>query len=441
MNQFSLQTVLWLRFIYVISVIPATFLLAFLPLPPKLLSASRRTFDVLYLTLFISTRFLVFGLIFFALHVGPRGDVVGYYYPEANRTLHGALVYRDFVSSYAPLFSYIGAGVLWVKNTPLALIVFTILIDICSIPIWFAAIRSYCPEPAFRRGALLYLAQPLMLFNVAVDGGNNVWIALSLALALLCFAQRRDVASGASYSISLIAVKFLPLIFAPLLFLSARRRLAWTAGFLLPMLTVFGLFAAKHANVLLPLQEEGSLQLGGSLPLLFSDLTGINIPGHISDAITVFVLLACTFVWWHITFRSPSHRLTVLAEDHETAHSWKTGLGLLVLTLSMLMFSKKSWSIYIIMVMFLLCQLVARHGPLTRFIYCIFSFLLIVEPSFLFAKVGNQHQPIHVLLMQGDSNAWLLIAMYIVELVCSAWFIHVATSDLRHPPISHQAAL
>jgi hypothetical protein len=341
--------------------------------------------------------------------------------------LHGALVYRNFTSSYAPLFGYIGAAVLRLRNTPLALIAFTILVEACSIPIWFAAIRSSCPEPAFRRGALFYLAQPLMLFNVAIDGGNNAWIALSLALALLCFARRHDAASGVSYSISLIAVKFLPMIFAPLLFLSARRRIAWTAGFLLPVVAVFGPFVAKHANILQPFQQEGNAQLGGSLPLLFSYATGIDIPGRIADGITVLVLLACTVIWWRIT------RL------RGAVHTWEIGLGLLVLTLSMLMLSKKSWSIYIIMVMFLLCQLVARHGPFTRSLYCIFSFLLIVEPSFLFAEVGNQHQPIHVLLVRGNGSAWLLMAMYIMELVCSAWFIRDAMRDLHDSPTSRQA--
>ncbi|MFL6428719.1 MAG: glycosyltransferase 87 family protein, partial [Acidobacteriaceae bacterium] len=330
MKEFSGQTVLWLRCMYAVSVIPATLLVAFLPLPSRLLSASQRTFDLLYSVLFISSRVFVFSLIFFVLHIAPRGDVVGYYYTEANRALHGALVYRDFTSSYAPLFSYIGAAILRIKNSPLALIVFTILVETCSVPIWFAAIRSSSPEPVFRRGALLYLVQPLMLFNVAIDGGNNAWIALTLALALLCFTRRRDAAFGASYSISLIAVKFLPLIFAPLLFLSARRRLAWTAGFLLPVLAVFSMFAAKHADIFQPFRQEGNAQLGGSLPLLFSYATGNDIPGRIADGITVFVLLGCTLAWWRII------------RTRDIVGAWAIALGLLAVTLSMLMFSKKS---------------------------------------------------------------------------------------------------
>jgi hypothetical protein len=60
--------------------------------------------------------------------------------------------------------------------------------------------------------------------------------------------------------------------------------------------------------------------------------------------------------------------------------------------------------------------------------------LLIVEPSFLFAKVGSQHQPIHLLLARGDVSAWLLMAMYITEVVCSAWFIRDAMRDLSRLP-------
>lgn len=431
MRAFSLQTVLWLRLIYIVSAIPATLVLAFLPLPRKLLAASTRQFDIFYFVFFIFSRVLVFFLIFSVLHISPRGDLVTYYYPEANQTLHGALAYRDFASSYAPLFSYINAAVLWLDNSPLALIAFTILVEICSVPTWFAAIRPACSEPAFRRGALLYLVQPLMLFNVAVDGGNNVWIAFSIALALFCFSRQRDAASGASYSISLTSVKFLPIVFAPLLLLSAKRRLAWVAGCLLPVLTVYGLFALKHAAVFQPVQQEGNSQLGGSLPLLFSYTTGIYIPGRISDDLTVLALLAFTFVWWRFTYKLPSDRVRGAVDNCAKARIWPISLGLLVLTLAMLMLSKKSWSIYIIMVMFLLCQFVARHGSFTRFLYCVFSFLLIVEPSFLFARVGDRHQTIHALLAHGDASAWLLIAMYIVELVCSAWFIHISIQDLR----------
>jgi hypothetical protein len=440
MKEFPLQTVLLLRFIYVVSVIPATLLLAFLPLPRRLLAASQRAFDASYLVLVISSRLLVFGLIFFALHIGPRGDVVGYYYVEANRALHGAVVYRDFSSSYAPLFGYIEAAVLSLNNTPLALIAFTVLLEICSIPIWFAAIRRSCPEATFRRGALLYLVQPLMLFNVAVDGGNNVWIAFSLALALFFLSRCKDAASGASYSISLIAVKFLPLIFAPLLFLSARRRLAWTIGFLVPTVAVYALFASQHANIFQPLQQEGNSQLGGSLPLLFSYATGIEVGSRLSDGITISVLLACTFAWWHTTHRLAFQRGTDATQNQDMSRSWISGIGLLVLTLCMLMLSKKSWTIYIIMVMFLLCQLVARHGRLTRLFYCVFSFLLIVEPSFLFARVGGRHQSIHALLAQGDGSAWLLMAMYIVELFCSAWFVCVSMGELRCPAILRETA-
>jgi hypothetical protein len=419
MREFSTHSVLWIRFGYAIAMMPATLFLAFIPLPRRLVSVSQRRFDISYLVLFAFVRILLFCVVFSILHLAPRGDVVGYYYPEAQSALHGGLAYRDFTSSYAPLFSYVCAALLRLIDSPLALIAFAIVLDVFAVPIWFAAIRPACEETVFRRGALLYLLQPLMLLNVAVDGGNNIWIALTIAAAMLYLVRSRDALSGMSYATSLIVVKFLPIIFAPLLFLSARRRLLWTAGFLLPSATVFGAFAAAHANILQPLQQEGNQELGGSLPLLVSYLTGFDIPGRLADSITVLALIGCTLACWRVT------------QIEGYARGWATGMGLLLLTLATLMLSKKSWTIYIIMVMFLLCQLIVRYGYFARLLYCLFSFLLIVEPSFLFDRVGSHHLPIHAMLLRGYGDAWLLMLMYLLELICCSWFAWLAIREVR----------
>src|SRR2546428_2583767 len=55
------------------------------------------------------TRALLFTLIYLVLQYEVPSDVGGAYYSEAKAALHGGLVYRDFHSTYAPLFPYLAA--------------------------------------------------------------------------------------------------------------------------------------------------------------------------------------------------------------------------------------------------------------------------------------------------------------------------------------------
>ena len=61
-------------------------------------------------------------------------DVPDFYYPEATKVLLGLLPYRDFTSSYAPLFDYAGAAMIWAWNDTRVYVLAAMAFDLVSVP-------------------------------------------------------------------------------------------------------------------------------------------------------------------------------------------------------------------------------------------------------------------------------------------------------------------
>ena len=193
-----------------------------LTLWPKLRTISRESFDRMAIGLFAVSRLGLFALIFLVLRIAPRGDVPAYYFEQGRQVLAGLLPYRDFVSSYAPLHPYLDAGMISMWHSPLAIVLFSVLVEMAILPLWLSAGRVFLPEPELRVAALLYLASPISLQFVTIDGQDNVVIAVLLALSVLLMLRSRACAAGASFGASVAAIKFLPLLYAPAFFFSAR---------------------------------------------------------------------------------------------------------------------------------------------------------------------------------------------------------------------------
>src|SRR2546429_355740 len=57
-------------------------------------------------------RVAVFVVLYLVMNLTPQSDNIGYY-SEAKAALAGGLIYRDFASSYGPLFTYMDAAVVY----------------------------------------------------------------------------------------------------------------------------------------------------------------------------------------------------------------------------------------------------------------------------------------------------------------------------------------
>jgi hypothetical protein len=89
---------------------------------PRLQTMDARRFDRFALSGVTISRLAVFVGLYLVARQPVRSDVPLFYVPQGLAVLEGRVPYRDFDSSYAPLFPYVVAAVLAVWRSPLALV-------------------------------------------------------------------------------------------------------------------------------------------------------------------------------------------------------------------------------------------------------------------------------------------------------------------------------
>jgi hypothetical protein len=402
---------------------------------------TRRAFDRTANLAFILSRFVIFFGVFFALHLPVRGDIPSFYFPEAHWLLQHQLPYRDFPSSYAPLHSFLDAGLLLLWNSPIAIILFAILAECLILPVWLRAARLFASESSVRIAAALYVTSAISLQFVTIDGQDNVIIALLLGLGVLALARQRDALSGAFVSLGAVLIKFLPLLFAPAFILGARRWLRWLIGFVAVLALGYGTFAALHLPVLYPLSAEGGLRTASDLPYLLESAAGYTPPAFVEDGLLAIVLLILIAVMLRARLRAhadtPLLRLVVF--------------GCASLNLGLLIFSKKSWPPYLVLTLFPLCLLIGEGGyrRLRLACFAIFNVLAVTTHS-IWATIFSQFlaKPFHHALAQREPMAIvflitqiLLVFGYIWLLIESIDMMLTPTPALKPHLISHAPQL
>ena len=376
----------------------------------RLRTLPRRSFDRLLLIAFIVSRLATYLGVFFLLRLQPRGDIPAFYWDDASSVLHGLLPYGDFLTSYAPLHPYLDAIAITLWHTPLSIILLAISVEFLLLPIWLRAARSFFSEHELRSAALLYLTSTISLQFVAIDGQDNVIIATLFALAVLLLHKNRVLTSGTAVGLSVVFIKFRPLLYAPLFFSSVTRRWRWAAGLALPVGLVYGAFAAKHLAILSPLTQEGSLRSANNLPYVFEAVVGIALPSRIWDLLTLAVLgTILALVAKAMQYANLTLRLRILT------------FGMAAFTLGLLLFSKKSWPPYLMLALFPICLLIPPASRLKTIAFALFGVIAVVSPSYwatVLAQFSAQefhhglltHQPICLFFL---AQQMLLILGYL----------------------------
>jgi hypothetical protein len=340
----------------------------------RLYSLTNRTFDAIACWTLPISRIAAFLTIFFVAKVSPHGDVIRYYFPQAQAILDGKLPYRDFYSSYAPLYGYVYAGVLCLWHSPLAIILFAIVAEFCLLPLWFTVARLYFGETELRTAALLYICSPVSIFLVAIDGQNSILVGVLLALAVVMLVLHRPLASGAVFALNIIAVKFLPLLYLPSFLIATGRRLRWLSGFLVVATLGYAAFVLRHAPIFAPLYVEGRSRTSGGLPYLIGMLTEGVLPGQLWDLITLAMLLS----------------ILILAIIKSKEASRQAAFKILILsmpalTCALLLFSKKSVPNYVLFSLFPMCLVISSATKKTIALFLAFMTCATIEPGYWFA--------------------------------------------------------
>lgn len=365
------------------------------------------------------TRLTIFVLLYLVLGYEVPSDVPAAYYPEAKAALAGKLVYRDFFSTYAPLFPYICAIPVMLWNSTKSVVLFAILVEAIAIPLWLRVLAVEFSEQVVRIAAILYTFSPLLISTVAMAGQNHVWISPFLAVAIWFLQKKRDTLGGVAFGLCLVSTKFLAIIFLPVTFLFASRKTRFLSGFAVIVGTLYGALFIKGADILAPLKFQRSVgqESSGNLPYLAS-LFGVAATSPlyvVGGVLTVGAI--CSLLW--IERARISRRLLI-----------STGITLLFALV--MLFSKKSFTPYWASCFFPLCafwaynvgkRLVALLGLLG---WCVIATL---EPTLYFRWIdGKPFQTVATLAL---GHAVVFLTCQLILFAFSIVIIAKALRDLR----------
>ena len=387
---------------------------------PRLYRGSQERFDRGLLLALVASRLALFTLVFLVVHIPARGDVPVYYMPEARSVLKGLMPYRDFESSYGPLHPYMDSFFLRVWNSPLALILFAILIEVATVRLFLTIARRLFSDRQTRLAGLLYLANPLSLQFVTIDGHDNVLLALLFGAGIWMLLRSRETLSGFVTGIGIGLLKLIALFYAPVYWLAEQRRWRWTAGFLVALLLGEGVWFAMGLPLLTPIRIESALKQAGDLPFLVESVLGIDVPGRILDGI---MLLMLGLVWMAVAIAARGRALEQRARVILFA--------LPAVTLVLELFAKKSWPPYLMIVLFPLCLLIADRGRTALWVFEFFCVIGVSEHSFWATVLGSIGSgEMHQGLVQHGLNFYFYIFLQILLLSGYGWLLWIAMQAL-----------
>lgn len=362
---------------------------------------------------FAITRLILFGAVFLVLRISPRGDVPAYYFSEASAVLKGALPYRDFTSSYAPLHGFVDAAVLLVWHSPLALILFAIAIEFLLLTLWLKLGGELFPERDLRTASMLYVTSALSLQFVAIDGQDNVLVALLTLLSLWLAMRSKVVLSGVFIALAAVMVKLIPFFFAPVFFAGVRRRWMWTIGFVAVVVGGYGSFALMHLPLLQPLTLEGPLKSAGTLPYFIETTTGLNFSVRFWNGIMLLVLGVNYLAVW---------RVSVSASNESRIRSMLWGIAGTAMVL--LLFANKSWPAYLVLALFPLCLIIARSGWRARMAFALFGMVALVEHSYWATMLHEASAPeLRRAVLRGDRHGVVFLLLEVLLLSGYGWLL------------------
>ena len=316
---------------------------------PEVLALSRRRFDRLLFLALVGSRTSAFVVVFFALGIPVQSDVVGHYVPQVVAVLHGAVPYRDFPSSYGPLFPYIGAGLFQLWASPRVFVAAAIMLECVALALWLKIARRSLGEDEARLAAALYVAGALPFFNVAIVGQNQVWILTLLGASLLLTLANRNVAPGLLAAAAVLAVKALALLLLPALWLASKRKAIWLSAAVIPILAVAVALLAVGMDFRASLASELGSVTSGNLPFLLSGF-GAQVNPWWSPVWTGLLLAGLGGIW------------LVGQRQHSRDGRLVIYLYAAVL-LTFLLLSRKSYTSYAMVGYFPLCALAVARTP------------------------------------------------------------------------------
>jgi hypothetical protein len=337
------------------------------------------------------------------------------------------------MSSYAPLFPYSSAGLLWVWNSPKVFALLAIVLNMGTLWLWHAAASVSFDRITARQATVLYAASGQVLVQ-ALLGTNQAWIAAAIAGSVLLIVRGRSAISGCLQGAAVCCVKVLALLFWPVLWMFAPRRGSWLVGALSITVAVYGTFGVRGADLLYPLTHEGELISSGNLPYLLQPLLAGY--GHFAyrvfDGLTLLALAALT-AWLYLRVRPMAGpaKIQLLAP------------ALALVELVFMLFSKKSFPGYALFCMYplnlVLIRGIASYGPRVA-LFSLLNILLAIESSWWFYLDGDNKTLDSWLSIPHGPGVQLFLVADATLVACYAYLAWLSVKWLRALPTQNTQA-
>lgn len=314
-------------------------------------------------------------LLFAVLGLPAPTDATSTYILQARGALAGQLPYRDFDSSFAPLFPIVLSSFVRVWNSAIVFVVVAILAEGLTLVCWLAFGPRVFPARAAHLGLAACVCSPL-LFNTAIMGQDEVGVALLLSLLVIILHHERWLAGAIGSALMLLTTKFTSLLFLPFLAWRSGRLFTFAAVVAAVVGPVYAWYAQVGADIFVPLRFEGGLFTNGNVFFLASYFGSFYVSdpafGRIS-LLGLITLLAVLFMYF-IRFRRP-----------DTSN---LATALVVAQLIFLLLFKKSYHTYLVMVMPLLCFQLATRRPAALPWLLVLATMSVIQQSLFFRQLG-----------------------------------------------------
>ncbi len=209
---------------------------------------------------FLALRLVPFAIIYLVLDQDPRSDVQ-FFYERAVPAMQGKLVYRDFLSYHAPLFTYITVLPLFIWNNARVLILFMALVEFAIANATFRYAQTNMPDALLR--FVIYYLMPLPFVAMVLSSEEDVWMwgfgLLTMALPASLSDRRFAFLTGLIWGLGMLTIKFMLIVLLIPLFFLIRDRFYYLLGLLvIGIPTLLILYGLMGTAFLMPIQHTSN---------------------------------------------------------------------------------------------------------------------------------------------------------------------------------------
>lgn len=288
----------------------------------------------------------------FAPQLNLWSDATRHYLPQTLRVLAGQVPYRDFESSYSPLFQALLAGPVSLWSSVGAVVLTMLALDFAAL--WIYVRRPGADPVRTWRAAFLYSLSPVAVYWVAVTGYNGPAVALAAVAALVLAERGRPWLAGTVAALGFLSSKLLAVLFWPGVAAWSREGF-WKRT--LPMalsLAAVLLLPLAGFDTLQPVRREALTVSTGNLWSLLR-LAAPGVEHTLAWKVLPPLAFLAAFAALFLAFQRKG--------DARPEDRFDTSAALIAATsLAFMLLSRKSYTIYAGMFLLLAVHTLARDG-------------------------------------------------------------------------------